>query len=185
MAVAVSIICSIFGSVNGFSVHSGRRVPKIQSNLKMNFLQDLLKGFSGEKSDTPMSSTAVPSSKASTRVDPEPGRYPPKIVIPPSPKRKMTLKDLKTSDLMGKRWVACIVIDLSCLSPDGPRSLLSLVQRNININTTINININKTECWSVVTSTCHWKRARSQMTLVSAAASPPLNTLSKTEQKSC
>ena len=96
LVVAVAI-CSIF--VDGFNVNSGRRVRQI--DLKMNFLQDFFKGFSGEKTGTPM--TAVSSSKASTWVDPEPGRYPPKIVIPPSPKRKMTLKDLKTSDLKGKR----------------------------------------------------------------------------------
>jgi len=74
--------------------------------LQMGFLDGLMKMFSGGEEDTSVATSSTPSNAA--WVDPEPGRFPPKITIPPEPKRKLTLKDLKPAQLKGKRCVYCL-----------------------------------------------------------------------------
>ena len=74
-------------------------------DLKMGLWDDLQKAYTqqvgGSTIPAPGSSgTSVATKQTSNE---EPGRYPPKILVPPTPKRKMVLTDLKASDLKGKR----------------------------------------------------------------------------------
>ena len=73
--------------------------------LQMGFFDDIMKMFNGgddESSAAPTSSVSTPPA-AVAWVNPEPGRFPPMITVPPAPKRKLVLKDLKPEQLKGKR----------------------------------------------------------------------------------
>ena len=114
MRFALIVLLAVLGHAFGFApigargLSSPRSMTRVASRgpaLQMGFIDDIMKMFNGGGDD----SSAAPTSSVSTPpaavawVNPEPGRFPPMITVPPAPKRKLVLKDLKTEQLKGKR----------------------------------------------------------------------------------
>ena len=95
---------ALAASFSPTAMRSGTKGLKI-AKLNMGLWDDLQKAFTQQVggSTIPAPSGSSGSSVSRKETSNEPGRYPPKLTVPPTPKRKMVLTDLKSSDLKGKR----------------------------------------------------------------------------------
>lgn len=115
MRFALIVLLAVLGHAFGFAPLGARGLaaPRTMSRvasrgpaLQMGFFDGIMKMFNGgrdaSESAEPTSSVSTPPA-AVAWVNPEPGRFPPMITVPPAPKRKLVLKDLKPEQLKGKR----------------------------------------------------------------------------------
>ena len=109
MRFALIVLLAVVGQAFGFAPMGARGNSRVASRgpaLQMGFFDGIMKMFNGggdaSESAEPTSSVSTPPA-AVAWVNPEPGRFPPMITVPPAPKRKLVLKDLKPEQLKGKR----------------------------------------------------------------------------------